>query len=266
VVLLLAVGLTAVRVVSRSDAPRLVTPAAVVVAATASLLATYSRSAWLGAFVGLLVAIPLVVRPAVRAIGSPRRLALAAAGAVALLAAITLPLLPALLARLDSGLAANATSNMSHLETAETAIGAYLSAPVTGVGAGGLGVLLDQCPRTSGAHSSYLTIAAELGTVGLLAAVAIIVGALRALQLRRRTSASPAAQVLIGAALAAYVGLLVANVTYDLWWDDFHWLVLGLIVGAATLASAPEVPPPPEDKQSSDVSARAQAVVATPPP
>jgi hypothetical protein len=39
-----------------------------------------------------------------------------------------------------------------------------------------------------------------------------------------------------GGFLAAYVAFLLANATYDLWWDDFHWLLLGTIIGTGRLA------------------------------
>ncbi len=41
----------------------------------------------------------------------------------------------------------------------------------------------------------------------------------------------------IAALAAAYAGYLASNVVYDLWWDDFHWVVLGTLLALDRQAS-----------------------------
>jgi hypothetical protein len=232
VVIMLALGLSvrsAVDPASRFDA---LTFGSLAAAATVTLLATYSRTAMLGL---------LVASAALAALGMTRRrdlklrlLNIRAGLAVILIGAILVaPLAPRLAARLDPNQRENAISNNNHAETARIALTDYRRNPIAGIGLSDLGPKLNQGVRTSGAHSAYLTVAAELGSIGLLILLTAAAWTFLSLtRLLRRQASVPSAAVPV-ALLAAYVGFAVANATYDLWWDDFHWVLLGSIAVAS---------------------------------
>jgi hypothetical protein len=48
----------------------------------------------------------------------------------------------------------------------------------------------------------------------------------------RLLSATPIVALAIGLG-AAYVGYLASNVTYDIFFDDFHWVMLGAVTALA---------------------------------
>src|SRR6185312_6918157 len=96
-------------------------------------------------------------------------------------------------------------------------------------------------PRTSGASSTYLSVAAQVGAFGLLALLAGAAIAMWMLTRAYRSLEGRALRVLPLGLGAAYLGFMAANVTYDVWFDDFHWLVLGVVAGLyATLLPATE--------------------------
>jgi O-antigen ligase len=112
----------------------------------------------------------------------------------------------------------------------------YRAHPLLGIGPGGLGIKLQLPPRTSGSHSTYLTAAAELGTFGILALFLVIAVALGLLgRSYRLLRAGPFAALSIGLG-SAYVGFLASNVTYDIFFDDFHWVILGAVTALAAEA------------------------------
>jgi hypothetical protein len=66
-------------------------------------------------------------------------------------------------------------------------------------------------------------------TIGF-AVVAVMLPAVRA---ARAAEPGTDAWLWMRAILAVYCGFLVANITYDVWLDDFHWVLIGAIVGMA---------------------------------
>lgn len=201
----------------------------VMVAAGAVLVATYSRSAWLAALVALVLLLSAVLAAArTGTLGSvtPRRIAVA--GVVAAIAIA--PLSSRIVARLDPS--GNKVSIGVHSQTTDAALASLLDSPIFGIGLSDLGPRLRQGVRTSGAHSSYLTFGAELGLLGLLAiAVTTVLLLASLIQASRRLERGSAEWLCRQGLLAAYVGFLAGNITYDLWLDDFHWLAIGAIVG-----------------------------------
>jgi hypothetical protein len=206
-------------------------------ATVAILVGTYSRSAWVAAAVAAAVA-ALALGPSLWRSLPPRALiAGLAALAVMGLAAVALP---DVRDRLSPSSAVNASSNVLHRENAEAGLDAFRERPLLGIGPGELSARLNAGVRTSAADSTYVTVIAELGAVGLFALLLTAGFAMRALW---RGARDPVALALA----AAYSGFLVANVFYDqLWWRDFHFTVLGLALAFGALrAPAPrrsEVP------------------------
>jgi O-antigen ligase len=115
----------------------------------------------------------------------------------------------------------------------------YLSHPLVGVGAAGQPLASHQESgehgplRRSASHTTPLTVAAELGTVGLAAYLALLLGAASVLAAARRRH--PA----LGLGLAAVLlALFVHSLFYDGFFDNpITWGVLA--VGAAVASGAP---------------------------
>ena len=215
---------------SRGDRRAQVCFGATAVAAAATLVATYSRSAWIAAVISVLIITIWLARASRAGIWDPPKKHVVVLVTIAVLA-LGVTVAPSVIERLAPGSAINVVSDRSHERTVRFALDEFIAHPVLGIGPGGVGVKLGEQVRTSGAHSTYLTVAAELGILGLLtlllAAGVTVRFLVRACRVRRGTSGA----VLTIALAAAYVGFLAANLTYDIWWDDFHWIILGAIVG-----------------------------------
>ena len=228
----LALCLAALR---RRERPEIVSAAATVVAIALTLLSTYSRTAWIGATVGFIVLLVLLrssfagVRPRGRGRWALGIGMLAAVG-------VAIPIAPNVVERLNPSAPVNVGSNRVHESTLRAAVDEFTSSPVFGGGPGSLGAHLNQGKRTSAAHSTYLTAAGELGIIGLL--LILCVGTLtlrRLLVLRRRLDGT--ARLVAAALAAAYAGFLVSNITYDLFYDDFHWILIAMAASAVALPS-----------------------------
>lgn len=140
-----------------------------------ALFVTFSRSAWLAASVGVVVAVAMLVR--VREGATLRRLGLIGAIALAAVIALAVPFAPYLATRLEPGrddvaLEARSLDERAALAAATARVAA--AHPLTGVGAGVLPTAL----RTSEpgfafsyqpAHLVPLTVAAEVGVAGAVA-------------------------------------------------------------------------------------------------
>lgn len=209
---------------------RLIATGVWVVGVLVVLLATLSRSGWLAAFVGTaLLTLAALNDPRARAWLRARRRYVAGAVCVLLLA---VPFAAGqVLARFDSAPRQNEVSNAEHRETAAVAFDQFRASPVVGIGLAELGPILLQGPRTSGAHSSMLTIAAELGLVGLLA-LALLFGMVLSTLVRWGQVAIRQRWVAWSLA-AGYAGFIVANGFYDLYLDDYHWAFIGLAIAAS---------------------------------
>jgi O-antigen ligase len=218
---------------SRENRRAQVSFGAMAAASAATLVATFSRSAWIAAVIGaVVVAMGLIdawrtglLRP------PPRRVAVfAAIGAVAL----SVGVIPSVAERVAPSSEINVISDRTHASTMRFAYDQFIAHPVLGIGPGGIGAKLSQRTRTSGAHSTYLTVAAELGIVGLVALLMAAATTLLYLARAYRSMHGTSMVMPVIALAGAYIGFLGANVTYDVWWDDFHWLMLGAVAVLAT--------------------------------
>jgi O-Antigen ligase len=208
--------------------PMVVTVGLLGTAGAGALIATYSRSAWVAGVIAALGAGVFLRRPIANA-GIKALLPLAAL--LALCIAVAVPAAPAITGRLDKDEKSNLMSNESHAHTMEVAWRDLRHKPITGIGVSDFGRQLHQGKRTSGAHSSYLTVAAELGLPGL---ILLLTGLwLTVARLVRSVAVYPRSvhRSLIVGMLLTYVGFACASFFYDLWWDDFHWVFLGLVLG-----------------------------------
>jgi O-antigen ligase len=246
-VICLALALTIMAAQRRSRFTQ-ISYGAMATAASATLVATFSRSAWVGTLLSVvLIAAGIVQAWRMGAVRLPnKRVAVwVAIGALALSAGVA----PRVIERVAPSSKINVVSDRTHASTVRFALRQFSTHPVLGIGPGGLGVKLRQPPRTSGAHSTYLTVAAELGAVGLLVLLLAVAVALRLLTGAYHMLGRTPLVVLALALGAAYLGYLASNVTYDVWFDDFHWVILGGVVALAADARAigwhatPEVSP-----------------------
>jgi O-antigen ligase len=230
-----AVALTVIAVQRRNRSAQ-IAYGAMSVAAVATLVATFSRSAWVGTVVAAVLIAAGVGRAwHTEALRRPGRrvVAIAVVAAVAVSAGVA----PRVAERVAPSSKINVVSDRSHANTVRFAWHQFLHHPVIGIGPGGLGIRLHSPPRTSGAHSTYLTVAAELGVLGVLALFLAIALALRTLVgAYRRLSATPMVALAVGLG-AAYVGYMASNVTYDIWFDDFVWVMLGAITALGAYAA-----------------------------
>jgi hypothetical protein len=225
-VLLVAIGLAA-HSLGRPRSGGSVAFAALAAAALATLVGTYSRSAWAAAIVAAVGAILMAV-PRLRRRPPVKRVVALTCGAAAAGSFLILLLAPTVAERLSPASALNSASDALHKRHAQAGFDAFRSDPVFGIGSGALGPRLNEGVRTSAADSTYLTVMAELGAVGLFALLLTAGVAVQLLWRRYRAPGPPAAALLPAALLAAYAGFLLANVVYDqLWWRDFHFASVG---------------------------------------
>ena len=226
----IAIGLS-VAAMKRRHAVRAAAFAGLALASVAVVAATYSRTAWLAFLSGVAMLAFGVVRASRGGhLGPITPKALAAAACLVLL--LLAPLAPRVASRLDPGTPATEKSNETHARTAHVAFESFLDHPIFGIGQSDLGPKLGQGQRASGAHSSYLTFAAELGVLGLLLIALATTAVLRPAARAVRCHGVGSDHWLWAYTLAAaYFAFLVANITYDVWLDDFHWVVAGAIVG-----------------------------------
>jgi hypothetical protein len=205
-------------------------PAAAIIALLfAGLYFSYSQSSYGALFVTVL-AITLVAGD-----GRARRVALVAAVAVVLVGAGIAA------ARVAHSSVRKATSDRSR--RIELTAKVFVHHPLAGVGLGGQPRASQKLATRFGplqnfvSHTTPLTVAAELGIVGVLAYVAILAGAARAIDdVRRRQQA-------LGLSLAAvFLALFVHSLAYSGFFEDpMTWLVLG-IAAAFVPAVRLEVP------------------------
>ena len=246
IAILLLIGILATRTRRRPGAVDLLTGATVALGA-AALFATFSRAAWLGAIVGLVVLGGMLV--AIRARAALRVAAVAGAAAAIAVAPLIGPALPVLAARLDPGsrIATEARSVDERAGVAEAANAIFIAHPALGVGIGVLPTAMriadpafpwDYQP----ASVVVLDVAAETGIVGAACFLVVLIAPWVALVRRRdRWTASLATAT---AALAA-IGLIgfvdYYTWTYPagrIWW----WIVLAIWIVAYRAATARRPP------------------------
>jgi O-antigen ligase/polysaccharide polymerase Wzy-like membrane protein len=227
-VLVLCAGLAAARLVRKEGMTRVLPPAALGAAAAVTLAATLSRTALVTALIALL-AFSWPAAHLYKRFPSHRAVRLAAVlGLVALAGFVPLALGAG--ERFNPAVAVNKGANNIRVQLGEIAWREYKQHPVTGLGLGDLGARLGQHQRISQADSTWLTMAAELGTTGILSLLLVTLLVVLPLgSLVRARRGSPAA-LLPGAVLGAYLGFAVGNGFNNFWWSDFHWVLLGVVL------------------------------------
>jgi putative inorganic carbon (HCO3(-)) transporter len=208
----------------------LVSAAALLALLWAGLYFSYSQSSYAALFVVVL---------AVTLVAGDRRGRQVAAVAAATVAVVAVGIAAAKVAHTS---VRKATSDRSRRISLTAKVFAHH--PLAGVGIGGQPHAAQKQAAHFGplqnfvSHTTPLTVAAELGIVGLLLYVAILAGAARALDtVRRRHQA-------LGLSLAAvFLTLLVHSLAYSGFFEDpITWLVLGI---AAAFREPARAQPPP---------------------
>ncbi|MDQ3721269.1 MAG: O-antigen ligase family protein [Actinomycetota bacterium] len=207
-----------------------VTAAAALAAALGCMVfASSSRSAMLALAVCILGVAVLSGTSLLGGMSSRGRV-LSGAVAVVICAGIAIAALPLLQQRLDPSAAANVESNRTHQTTLSRAGDNLVAEPLVGIGLADFGPQLGEGPRTSGAHSTYLTVGAELGGAGLILLLLAIAATARLMVAGVRRARGPLGELSVGLA-CGYAGFVLAAALYDLWWDDFHWVAVGVGLG-----------------------------------
>jgi len=207
VVLAPALAATTARLLAEPDRLRLHAPLAVLLCA--ALLATLSRGAWLGAAIGVVVAIVLAARGRWAPRTHMARALFVGFGPALIWGAIVLG--PAIIARLTESADPAATSGPARLAIAEAAFAMFRAHPLLGSGPDTFGLLFSQFQPASyarqawigspvNAHSAALQTLATVGALGALALLAMA-GPLGSAG-RGRATSSPGASAIL-AALAA---------------------------------------------------------------
>ncbi|OLC77094.1 MAG: hypothetical protein AUH78_05230 [Gemmatimonadetes bacterium 13_1_40CM_4_69_8] len=224
-------------------------------ACAAFLMMTLGNTGSRGGFLGLL-AVAAYLLLGFRGISRAKRVSAAA------LLAILLVVLASdrYFARMQTMLHPSTDYNWSgrsedgRLEVWTRGIGYMLDHPVFGVGAGAFttadGALATQFAvrrqhggrfKSSAPHNSLLQIGAEIGVLGLILFVALLIGAFRALSRIRRGPAGEAA-FLAQALIGSLVGFVVAAFFLSHAYSPFLYVLLGMSVGLAKIASPPRAP------------------------
>ncbi len=213
---------------ARRRAPRIAACLAIALG-LAALALSASRSAWIGAAVGV---------AAVAVYGLARRPI--AIGALATLALAS----PVILQRIGD---ADGGSGNVRFQIWDDALSMFADHPVTGVGINGFSgharPLLEQVghPIPGHAHELYLGRAAELGILGLAGIVALLALALLAAHRGTRGTAGPRRLLAVGTA-GALVVTAVAGLLDDPLDDRAAQLVIWVLVGLAAAVGARRVP------------------------
>jgi hypothetical protein len=186
-----------------------------------AIIGTYSRSSWLLAGVGVMVMLIVIGR----SVWTRQRAIAAFTAGVVLLAGSS----PLVVSRLSTSERGNAESTQVHEHTMRIALKLVAGHPLTGVGLGDYGRHASQPALVSSAHSTFLTASAELGIPGVaLLLAAIVTTSVAAISSARRAPWSD--RVILSGLVAAFVGLAVANTIYEVWTDDFQWVLFGLVL------------------------------------
>lgn len=195
--------------------------AALAIASGLAVIGTYSRSAWLLAVTGTALLGILLGRH----FWTRRRVVLASGCTLLAVAAST----PFVISRLSASEPGNVKSTQVHVHTMRLALRLLEHHPLTGVGLGGYGRYADQPPLISSAVSTFLTVGAELGLVGLaLLTGAIVLTSVGAIRTVRRASGSD--RIVLAGIVAAYLALAAANAVGEIWMNDFQWVLFGVLL------------------------------------
>jgi len=221
-----------------------------VLAATSCVVMTLGRTGSRGGFLAFVVVAGYLLA-GFRGIATSKRLA-----AVALLAILLVALASdRYFARMQTILHPSADYNWrgksetGRMEIWKRGIDYMLTNPVLGVGAGAFpmaeGTLAPEARelrqygrefKWSAAHNPFIQIGAELGVLGLIAFIALLVGAFRTLAKVRRGPPAEAA-VLAQILTACLVGFLVGALFSSMAYAPYLYMLLGMIVGLARTAA-----------------------------
>ncbi len=216
---------------------KIVTPV-VLVAAYFCMVLTYSRGAWLGLAVSILIILTL---------SKEKPYILSIIGVTLIL---TLPEMDAVLSRMDPGILSDDSSNTYRHYLWSTAVNIFKENPVLGAGLGSYGFYLPSHSTAAGylvshAHNIYLQILAETGLVGFIAFFGYILGTMYiSFKLYRYSSCQQTRSLALGT-MASIVGLLIhGSVDATLYLPQlsiFLWITAGVVRNAADFEYVPSI-------------------------
>lgn len=211
-----------------------------------ALVLTLSRSGFLAAAIGLMVL--LLLRP--EWLSAPRLWIGLSAMFTAVIAAASVAGVQVvlILVRLASSFASHDVSARTHERAFTFAWELFTRYPITGVGLRNFAVhyAREVEPRSTGmmAHNAFMGWLAETGIIGAAVMVALLVAVLgppvRAMRDPTLRQRDPGLHALLAGFLGAIAALVVTNIFYDFWLRTFVWVMLGLAVVVARLASRRE--------------------------
>jgi hypothetical protein len=182
---------------------------------------TYSRSTWLLAAAGAIALAALLGRGF-----WTRRRAIVVGVAATIAFGLASPLIAS---RLNGSEGGNVKSTQVHEHTMRIALKLIAHHPLTGVGLGGYGHYANQPPIISSSVSTFLTVGAELGILGMVLLIAAIL-ITTAGGVRSVVKSTAAERAVLAGFVAAFIGLALANVIGEVWMNDFQWVLFGSLI------------------------------------
>ena len=222
-VLIIAVALTVSELVA-SRRMQALWAGLIAVLCAVGVIGSYSRSAWLLDAVGVGALMLLIGR----SIWTPRRVVAAVVVVLVVASAVS----PVVASRVNPSNRGTQVSDQVHEHTMRIALNLLQAHPLIGVGIGSYGSKAGQPTLASNAHSTLLTVGAEEGLPGFLLLLGVMVltsyGGVRALS---RLGLSE--RIAVAGLPAAYLALALANMLYDIWTDDFQWMLFALVLAVS---------------------------------
>jgi O-antigen ligase len=204
-----------------------------------ALVATLSRSGWVGFLVGLII-LAILVRE--------RRVQIALIGGAVVIVLVLVGLADAVAGRLGANEGGSPLETfLARLPIWGAAWAMFVHHPLFGVGVNNFGYLLpslDSDLDVNQAHNIFLNIAAERGILGIGTFFLVIAVAFRTLRSALQQTRDFAGRVLIAGVVASLLGFF-AHSLFDVSYYDYKillmfWLVVGIAACSPTLLARPD--------------------------
>ncbi len=197
------------------------------VAASLTLIASYSRSSAIGALVAAIVVAAIAVKPKVRKVFGATIMVVVVVAAIGIIAFRDNPLISSVVLHDSPTTGATVDSNEGHVSSLADGIGRVFQMPL-GAGVGSTGSASLDTDQPFIVENQYLFIAHEVGWIGLALFVWLFVEIMRRLWQRRKS-------VLALGVFGSGIGLAVIGLLLPVWADDtvsiVWWGLAALAIG-----------------------------------